>query len=110
MDATYFAEEIVGGLEDVCHPEWRNLHERKITLHSHNAPIHNIRTARRQLESSEFKRMEHLAACDFFLFGYMKGQLKRRSFAEEEELLSVLYKFINEIPPDVILQVFPNWN
>jgi hypothetical protein len=54
--------------------------------------------------------MEHLAACNFFLFGYMKEQLKRMSSAEEEEFLSVLYEFMNEIPPDVVLQVFSNWN
>jgi hypothetical protein len=36
----------------------------------------------------------------------MKEQLKRRSFAEKEELLSVLSELISVIPLDLILRVF----
>jgi hypothetical protein len=39
MGTEHFAEEIVGGLEDVCYPEGRNPHERKTTLHFDNAGI-----------------------------------------------------------------------
>jgi hypothetical protein len=96
MDTSYFAGEIIGGLEDVCQPEGRNPHERKRTLHFDNTPIHNTRTVMVQLEQSRFKRMEHppfgpdLAPCDFFPLWDMKQQLKGRSFAEKEELLSGL--------------------
>jgi hypothetical protein len=92
MDTSYFAGEMIGGLEDVCHPEGRNPHERQRTLHFDNAPIRNKGTVMGQLEQSWVKRMGHppystdLATCDFFLFGYMKEQLKGRSFAEEKEL------------------------
>jgi hypothetical protein len=34
----------------------------------------------------------------FLLFGYIKEELKGRSFAEEEELLSVLSELMNDIP------------
>jgi hypothetical protein len=57
-DTKNFAEGIVGGLEDICHPKGRNPHERRITLHMENAPIHNTRTVMRQLEQSGFKRTE----------------------------------------------------
>jgi hypothetical protein len=40
----------------------------------------------------------------------MKEQLKGRSFAEEEELLSVLSAFMSEIPCDMVLRVFADWN
>jgi hypothetical protein len=69
-----------------------------------------------QLEHSGFKRREHpaysldLTLCDSFLFGYMKEQLKGRSFAEEEELSSVLSELISEIPLDMIVLVFADWN
>jgi hypothetical protein len=112
MDTKHFAEEIVGGLDDVCYPEGRNPHERKVTPQFGNEPICNTRTEIGPLEQSEFKRMEHpayrldLAACDFFLFGYMKEQLKGRSFAEEEELLSVLSEPMSDIPRAMMLQVF----
>jgi hypothetical protein len=51
-----------------------------------------------------------MAPCDFFLFGYMKEQLKGRSFAGEEGLLSVLAELMSEIPPDMILRVFADWD
>jgi hypothetical protein len=60
--------------------------------------------------------MEHpacspdLSPCDFFLFGCTKEQLKGRSFAEEEELLSVLSELMSEIPPGMIVRVFADRN
>jgi hypothetical protein len=60
--------------------------------------------------------MEHpahnqdLIPCDFFLFGYMKEQLKITNFAEEEELISALSELVSEISPDMVLRVFADWN
>jgi hypothetical protein len=115
MDTSYFAGGIMGGLEDVCHPEGRNPHERKRTLHFNNASIHNTRTVIGQLGQPGFEGMKHvpyspdLASCDFFLFRYMKEPLKGRSFAHEEELISVPCELMSEIPPDMILRVFADW-
>jgi hypothetical protein len=39
MDTSSFAGEMINGLEDVCDPEGRNPHERKITLRFHKAFI-----------------------------------------------------------------------
>jgi histone-lysine N-methyltransferase SETMAR len=116
MDTRYFAQEILGGLEPVCYPEDRNPHQRKIIVHFDNAPIHNTKIVMEQLQHSGFKKMDHppyspdLAPSDFFLFGYLKEQLKGRSFSEEEELLSALSELMSEIPPDMILRVFEDWD
>jgi hypothetical protein len=40
----------------------------------------------------------------------MKERLRERSFAEEEELASVLSELISEIPPDMTPRVFADWN
>jgi hypothetical protein len=48
-----------------------------------------------------------VSQCDFFLFGFVKEQLKRRSFTEEEALLSVLSKLMSGIPPVMILRSLP---
>jgi hypothetical protein len=40
----------------------------------------------------------------------MKDQLKGRSFADEEDLFSVLSELISEIRPDIILRVFTDWD
>jgi hypothetical protein len=88
MDTSNFAGEIIGGLEDVCHPKKKKLHQRKSTLDFSKAPIHNSGTVMGQLEQSGFKRRGHRpdsrdsAPCNFFLFGSMKQQLKGRVFGE----------------------------
>jgi hypothetical protein len=61
-------------------------------------------------ENGTSAHIPDLAPCDFFLFGYMKEQLKGGSFAEEEELLSVLSELMSAIPPDMILRVFADWD
>jgi hypothetical protein len=40
----------------------------------------------------------------------MKEQLKERSFAQEEELSSVLSELMSEIPPGMIVWVFAGRN
>jgi hypothetical protein len=116
MDTKYIAREIVGGLGNICYPEGRNPHERRIALHLDNAPMHNTRMVMGQWEQPGFQRMGHpaynpdLVPADFFLFHYVKEQLKERSFAEEEKRILVLSELMSEIPPDMILRVFTHWN
>jgi hypothetical protein len=40
----------------------------------------------------------------------VKKQLVERNFIEEEELFSVLYEPMSEIPSDMILRVFDDWD
>jgi hypothetical protein len=67
----------------------------------------------RQFEQSGFQRMEHaaysldLVPCDFFLWVYMRKQLKGRSFVEEEELLLLPSELMSEIPPDIFCRSLP---
>jgi hypothetical protein len=82
-------------------------------LHFDNVAMCGTRTVMRQLEQSGFKNTGHppwspnLSLYDFFLFGSIKEQWKRRNFAEEEEFLSVLSEVMSEIPPDMISVSFP---
>jgi hypothetical protein len=43
-------------------------------------------------------------------FGYLRERLKERSFAEEEDLLSVLSELMSKFPSDMILRVFADWD
>jgi hypothetical protein len=40
----------------------------------------------------------------------MKEQLKGKNFAEEEELLLVLYNLMSRIPPDILFRVLADWD
>jgi hypothetical protein len=83
MDTNYFAGRMIGGLECIGYPDERNPHQKKMTLHFDNPPIHNTRTVTGQLEQFRFKRMERppygpgFAPRNFFPFRETKEQLKK---------------------------------
>jgi hypothetical protein len=85
-----------------CYPEWRNWCRRKVIIHFDNASLHNTKRVEVQKAFSKFQKMKSptdsldLALCDFFLFGYLNGQLRDEPFHEESELLRVILEIIGE--------------
>jgi hypothetical protein len=77
---------MVQPLVEMCSPDGRKIHERKIMLHFDNGPIHNAEGVQEHLTDHGFKRLEHppysldFTPCDFFLFGAMKGNFWRQRF------------------------------
>jgi hypothetical protein len=79
MNSTYFIGSVVQPLVEMCSPDGRKIHERKVMLHFDNGPIHNAEGIHEHLTGLGSRRLEHpphrldLAPGDFFLFGAMKG-------------------------------------
>jgi hypothetical protein len=46
----------------------------------------------------------------FLSFWFHEKRFEKKDFAKEEELCSVLSELMSEIPPDMILRVFADWN
>jgi histone-lysine N-methyltransferase SETMAR len=115
MNSNYFAENIIRPLSALCYPNGRQAHERRVSLHFDNAPIHNTKVVDDAIGSLGLKKLEHppyspdLAPCDFFLFGHVKGRLNGCSFATPDEIFAAVQEVINEIPPDVFARVFEEW-
>jgi histone-lysine N-methyltransferase SETMAR len=86
MNRTSFIGCVVQSLVEICSPDGRKIHERKVMLHFHNGPIHNAGGVQEHLMGLGFKRLEHspysldLAPCDFFLSGAMKGNVWGQRF------------------------------
>ena len=62
-----------------------------------------------------FKRAPHppyspdIAPSDFFLFGYVKEQLKGKSFRDGDELFQMISTIINSISEKTRKKVFEEW-
>jgi transposase len=92
MNSTYFIECVPGPLTEVCWPEGRKSHERRVMVHFDNAPIHNSEEVQEHLTNLGFKRMEDptyspdLAPYDFYLFGAVKENFSTQRFESVDEL------------------------
>jgi hypothetical protein len=95
MNGTYFMECVLKPLTEVCYPEGRKSHKRRVMPHFDNAPIHNTDEVQGKLTNLGLTEIEHppynadLAQCDFFLFGVMKENLSEQRF-ESVESFSLL--------------------
>jgi hypothetical protein len=59
MNSRYFMECVLGPLTEVCCPEGRKSHKRRVVLHFDNAPIHNTDEIQGHLMNLGFTKMEH---------------------------------------------------
>jgi hypothetical protein len=50
-----------------------------------------------------------LAPSDFFLFGYIKEELIDYDCRTREELKSAIIEIFDEIPDDILMNVFHSW-
>ena len=102
-------------LEDQEHEIWPERRKHKIWLHLDNCRVHNSQDTQEEIENSIFKRAPHspyspdLARSGFFLFGYVKGELRCCSFKSREELYEAVAKIINEIQIKTKRAVFDEW-
>jgi hypothetical protein len=115
MNRTSFMECVIGPLTEVCYPEGRKSHERRVMVHSDNAPIHNTEEIQEHLTDFGFKRMEHppysldLASCDFYLFSVMKENFSGQCFESVDELFFAFEAFLRGLSADFLQTVFLEW-
>jgi histone-lysine N-methyltransferase SETMAR len=115
MNSKYFADNIIDVLSGFCYPKGRQPGERKVMLHFDNAPIHCTGMIAERMFLREFKKMDHppyspdLSPCDFFLFGYLKGELAKRDYATPEDLLFEVRCVAAGISSELCRRVFENW-
>jgi hypothetical protein len=115
MNGTYFIECVLQPLAELCYPEGRKTHERRIIVHFDNALIHSTQEVRERLAQLGFKRMEHprylldLAPCDFFLFGVRKKHLSGQRFDGLGELSLAMERFLGGLSADILQTIHQEW-
>jgi histone-lysine N-methyltransferase SETMAR len=112
MNSRHFMECVLGPLMEVCYPEGRKSHRRRVMLNFDNTPIHNTENVHGHLTNLGFTRMEHppyspdLAPCDFFLFGSVKENFSRERFESIEEPFLAVEAFLRGISADFLQTAF----
>jgi len=80
-------------------------------LHDDNAPAHTAMSVQ-QFLAKNMTVIPHppyspdLAPCDFFLFPRMKGQMKRKRFADVSEVKKKTLEVLNNISTEESINVF----
>jgi transposase len=89
--------------------------EEKLFIHWDNASSHTAKTVKVAVDKTRMKILPQppyspdLAPSDFFLFGYVKNQLKGKKSANTEELYENVKEIIEGITPDTRLRVMRDW-
>jgi hypothetical protein len=115
INSTYFIGCVAQSLVEMCSPDGRKIHERKVMMHFDNTTIHNAERVQGHLTGFELKRLEHppssldLAPCDFFLFGTMKGNFWGERFDSLDWLFDAGESFLEGRYADVLQTVFQEW-
>jgi hypothetical protein len=84
-------------------------------VHADNAGPHVAKCVTEYLDHNSLKIIPcpsyspDLASYDFYLFGYVKHQLQRHEFTEGAELVSAISEILNQIPTDILVDVFDDW-
>lgn len=94
---------------------WPRKTSRFMWLHLDNCRVHNSKAAQQILPNIQMKRAPQpayspdLAPSDFFLFGYVKDQLRGHSFRSREELQSKIVEILHSISEKIFCSVFEEW-
>jgi hypothetical protein len=81
-------------------------------LHMDNARQQTSKRNLARMEELHLKRVPHLplsrdiSPLDFFLFGWLKGELYSRQVSEIDGLLDVIGRILSTLAPDIITKVF----
>jgi transposase len=113
VNATLFQEVVIEPLTKVNSslPEGQHL-----WIHWDNAPAHRASTTldtvakRKLLLIPQPPYSPDLAPSDFFLFGYLKSQLRGKKCKNIEELEGEIIRLMEKITPVTRVRVFEEWS
>jgi transposase len=114
FNADYYISHIVDSLA-----EWQRSQvggwDCRLHVHADNVRIHTVKKVTEFLAGSGMKRAvrppypPHLAPCNFYLFGYIKGRLAGASFEEPDRPLQVIDAISRFIEKATLERVFQEW-
>jgi [histone H3]-lysine36 N-dimethyltransferase SETMAR len=84
-------------------------------LHDDNARPHTAARTMNFLAESEIQLLPHppyspgLAPCDFFLFPYLKRQLRGKRFPDENAAVEAMKGVLEEVPKIEFQNCFQSW-
>jgi histone-lysine N-methyltransferase SETMAR len=89
--------------------------DNKLLLHWDNAPAHTAKVTKAVVRKEQLKILPQppyspdLSPSDFFLFGYVKSQLRGKKCKDSETLLTEIRGIVSSIPVRKRVEVFEEW-
>jgi len=93
----------------------RSLGGQPFFIHLDNARAHYAKSAKLWLQDHNITILQHppyspdLAPCDFWLFGFLKGQLQGRCFGTQESLQEAILSILHVFGAPKFREVFNEW-
>lgn len=115
FNSTYMCNHILEGLNEASHEAIEKITKHSKILHIDNARPHNSRMTKDKIKELGWKRLEHppyspdISPCDFFLFGYVKSELKSIKVSSLHDLLKAVEEIITKIDKKVWESVYESW-
>ncbi len=113
--SAYMCEVILPKLNNACRTQLKVRSNQKIFIHMDNAKPHTAGKTIKQIMALKFKQLPHppyspdISPCDFFLYGYIKEQLKGIHHDTPEELYQSIVHIVENVPKDTWLGVYKEW-
>jgi hypothetical protein len=115
FNGAYFNENILQPIASELHAGEKKKHCPCTLLHLDNARPHTSKRNLAPMEELRLKRVAHppfspdIAPSDFFLFGWLKGELSSRSVSEINGLFEIVEEILSTLTPDTIARIFASW-
>jgi hypothetical protein len=115
FNGEYFNENILQRIAAELNGGGKKKHRPGTLLHMDNAKSRRPKRNLARMEELHLKRTAHppfspdVAPSDFFLFGWLKGELSSRSVGDINELFELVDEILSTLATDTITRVFANW-
>jgi hypothetical protein len=115
MNSTDFIKGVLRHLVEICYPQGKGIHERRVMLRLDNTLVHSTAGVQESLANYGFRRMEHLpyspdsAPYDFFLFGAMKQAFAGQHFDAIDHFFMGVDAFLGGISADFLQIILQEW-
>jgi hypothetical protein len=114
FNGIYFDEHIFQVMASEFHAGEEKKHCPWPLVHMDNARSHTSKRNLARMEELRLKRITHplfnpdIAPSDFFLFGWLKGELSSRQVSEINGLFEIVDEILSTLAPNTIARVFGN--
>lgn len=114
FDAAYYVSDILQPLL-LTHFRRDESSPRHLVVHADNARPHTAKFTLQYCEAHSIRIAPHppyspdLAPSDFFLFGYLKDQLRGMTFETSTALMEQIHAILAKIPSSMFKKVFDEW-
>lgn len=115
FNSTYMCTTILPKLNEQANKIKTKSQSIKVRIHMDNARPHNSKMTMSKISELNMERLDHppfspdLSPNDFFLYGFVKDQLKGTQHRTGEELLNSITEIMNKIDKNTWKKVYENW-